>query len=54
MSVRDPVLIIFSDASLLGWGASLNDASARGPSGSFSPHKGDGADGGFIRIEIFY
>ena len=31
MSVRDPDLVIFSDASLSGWGASLNDASARGP-----------------------
>jgi hypothetical protein len=30
-SVRDPDLIIFSDASLLGWGASLNDTSDRGP-----------------------
>ena len=31
LSVRDPDLIIFSDASLSGWGASLNDASAKGP-----------------------
>lgn len=30
-SVRDPNLIIFSDAVLSGWGASLNDASAKGP-----------------------
>ncbi len=29
-SVRDPDLIIFYDASLSGWGASLNDASAKG------------------------
>jgi len=31
LSAQEPDLIIFSDASLSGWGAALNDATAKGP-----------------------
>jgi hypothetical protein len=31
LSTLEPDLVIFSDASLSGWGAALNDASAKGP-----------------------